>query len=390
MVEIFETPIGKTIDVGATRASSLLAIGRSDEAREQFLRTARQGFADIPRDVNWFSRVFLTAEVCRALRETEHAPTLLGLIEPYADRIAIAGPFALCWGPMAQALGRLTNLLDRHDEAVAHYEAGLALMRGLEFHVLVAPMQLELARVLVARGDAGDRTQALALAGSSLAIAEEVGMPPTIETALALKLELQGVEPSGDLKESVYVVAEAVEQKRPDLGSHAAPDGTVTLLFSDMEGFTSMTERLGDLKAREVIREHNEVVRRQLAAHGGYEVELQGDGFLLAFGSARQGLLCAIAIQRAFTKRGSAGGEPIRVRIGVHTGEALRDADKFFGKTVILAARIAAEASGGEILASTLVRDLTQSTGDLHFGSEREVALKGISGPQRLVPIDWI
>jgi class 3 adenylate cyclase len=220
-------------------------------------------------------------------------------------------------------------------------------------------------------------------------LAEEVGLPRTTKGALALKLEIQGVEPSGNIKESVYIVAEAVEQRRPDLGSHAAPDGTVTLLFSDMEGFASMTDRLGDLKAREVIRQHNDVVREQLAAHGGYEVELQGDGFLLAFGSARQGLLCAIAIQSAFAKRGARGGEPIRVRIGVHTGEALRDADKFFGKTVILAARIAAEAAGGEILVSTLVRDLTQSTGDLRFGREREVALKGISASQHLVPIEW-
>jgi len=253
----------------------------------------------------------------------------------------------------------------------------------------VAQMQLELARVLKQRGAEGDRTEALGLAAAALSSAEELGMPPTVEAALALKLELQGIETSGDVKQSVYLVAEAVEHKRPDLGSHAAPDGTVTLLFSDMEGFTSMTERLGDLEAREVIRAHNQLVREQLGAHGGYEVELQGDGFLLAFGSARQGLLCAVAIQRAFAARGSLHGEPIRVRIGVHTGEALRDADKFFGKTVILAARIAAEAGGGEILASSLVRDLTQSTGDLRFGSEREAQLKGISAPQRLVAVNW-
>ena len=223
----------------------------------------------------------------------------------------------------------------------------------------------------------------------ALDLAEELGMKPTVERALALKLELQGAESSG-VKESIYVVADAVESRRPDLGTHAAPDGTVTLLFSDMEGFTSMTERLGDLRAREVIRVHNRIVREKLAAHGGYEVELQGDGFLLAFGSAHQGLLCAIAIQRAFAEyNGQHPEEPIRVRIGVHTGEALRDSDKFFGKTVILAARIAAEAHGGEILASAIVRELTASTGDLRFGSEREARLKGISAPQHLVRLEW-
>jgi class 3 adenylate cyclase len=151
-----------------------------------------------------------------------------------------------------------------------------------------------------------------------------------------------------------------------------------------------MTERLGDLRAREVIRRHNRIVRQQLSAHGGYEVELQGDGFLLAFGSARQGLLCALAIQRALGADEQAHpDEPIRVRIGVHTGEALRDADRFFGKTVILAARIAAQAQGGEVMASSLVRELVASAGDLRFGAAREVELKGLSQPQRIHPVEW-
>ena len=187
------------------------------------------------------------------------------------------------------------------------------------------------------------------------------------------------------------VLETAVHFAQEGHSAHAAPDGTVTLLFSDMEGFTAMTERLGDLRARDVIRTHNQIVREQLNAHGGYEVELQGDGFLLAFGSARQGLLCAVAIQRAFAAHNvrEARGEPIRVRIGVHTGEALKDADKFFGRSVILAARIADQATGGEILASSIVRELTASTGDLNFGAEREVALKGISATQRLVVVEY-
>jgi class 3 adenylate cyclase len=161
-------------------------------------------------------------------------------------------------------------------------------------------------------------------------------------------------------------------------------------MFSDMEGFAAMTDRLGDLEAREVIRAHNAIVREQTSAHGGYEVELQGDGFLLAFSSERSALLCAIAIQRAFGAYSEAHPEePIRVRIGLHTGGVLKDADKFFGKTVILAARIAAQAQGGEILASSLLKDLTDSTGDLRFGQAHEVKLKGISETQRLHAVEW-
>ncbi len=131
-------------------------------------------------------------------------------------------------------------------------------------------------------------------------------------------------------------------------------------------------------------------MRRELAAHGGYEVELQGDGFLLAFASARKALLCAVAIQRALAADAECNpDEPIRVRIGVHTGEALKDADRFFGRTVILAARIAALAQGGDILASALVKDLAAHAGDLRFEDGREVELKGISGTHRVYRVPW-
>jgi class 3 adenylate cyclase len=131
-------------------------------------------------------------------------------------------------------------------------------------------------------------------------------------------------------------------------------------------------------------------VREQLAAHGGYEVELQGDGFLLAFDSARRGLQCAIGIQREFDAHNREDPkQPIRVRIGLHTGEALRDAEKFFGRTVILASRIAAQAQGGQILVSSLLKELTRSAGDLRFGEERTVSLKGIAQPQELSLVEW-
>ena len=77
------------------------------------------------------------------------------------------------------------------------------------------------------------------------------------------------------------------------------------------------------------------------------------------------------------------------MRLGLPTGEALREADKFFGRTVILAARIAAQAAGGEILVSSLVRDLTQSLGEIRFGDVREAELKGIAQTQHLVPVLW-
>jgi class 3 adenylate cyclase len=329
--------------------------------------------------------------VCIQLRDVPRARELYELLEPYSEFVPIAGPASLCYDPVPSYLGRLAAVEGRHDLAVTHLERGLQKLERLGFGVFLVQNRLHLAETLRMRDDTGDRDRALSTVGEALAEAERLGMKPAVERALALKLDLQGTDFSGvNVKQSIYVVADAVEARKQDLVTHAAPDGTVTLLFSDMQGFTAMTEKLGDLKARDVIREHNQIVRTQLAAHGGYEVELQGDGFLLAFSSARQGLYCAIEIQRAFAARNLRQSEnPIHVRIGVHTGEALKDADKFFGRSVILAARIADQAQGGEILSSTIVRELTSSTGDIRFGSEREVALKGIAAPQRLVQVDW-
>jgi len=151
-----------------------------------------------------------------------------------------------------------------------------------------------------------------------------------------------------------------------------------------------MTERLGDQRWLSLLREHNRIVREQIAAHGGYEVKSQGDGFMIAFQSARRALLCAVAIQRAFVARNREHSEEsLRVRIGLHAGEVIKEADDFFGKNVILAARIAAQAQGGEILVSSLVKELTHSAGDVSFGDSCEVPLKGLSGAYTLYTVAW-
>ena len=188
-------------------------------------------------------------------------------------------------------------------------------------------------------------------------------------------------------KETIDTVAGSLGQRRPDMRGLTAADGNVTLMFSDMEGFTPMTERLGDRAARDVIREHNRIVREQLSNFDGSEVEMQGDAFLLAFPRPEKALSCAIAIQRALAERNIRAEEPIRVRIGLHSGEALRDADRFFGLTVILSARIAAIAAADEILVSSALHE--QLEGTFRFGADRKVDLKGITGPQLLFSVDW-
>jgi len=185
-------------------------------------------------------------------------------------------------------------------------------------------------------------------------------------------------------------VAASVVMERPNLQAHAAPDGTVSILFSDIENSTMMTERLGDLRAQAVLHEHNDLIRKQVAEQKGFEVKSMGDGFMVAFSSARRALLCAIGIQRAFEEYSKQHpSEPIRVRIGLHMGEAISEGGDFFGKTVIMAARIGAKANAGEILVSSVFKAVTESAGDLQFDQGYDVELKGLSGIHRVHRALW-
>ncbi len=185
-------------------------------------------------------------------------------------------------------------------------------------------------------------------------------------------------------------LASSVMVERPNLSSHAAPDGTVSLLFSDIENSTVIIERLGDLRAQEVFRTHNQAIREQIARHGGYEVKSMGDGFMIAFASARRALLCAVDIQRWLADYCARHAEaPIRVRIGLHTGEAIRESGDFFGKTVVLAARIGAAAQGGEILVSSTFKAITESAGDIRYDAGRDLNLKGLTGSHRVHRVLW-
>ena len=116
---------------------------------------------------------------------------------------------------------------------------------------------------------------------------------------------------------------------------------------------------------------------------------LTAASYILAFQSGRAGINCAISIQRSLAERNDSTAEPIHVRIGLHTGEVIKEGDDFFGKHVILAARIAGQASGGEVLVSSLLRELTASGGDIEFGELKSVELKGLTGVQEMFPVSW-
>ncbi len=161
-----------------------------------------------------------------------------------------------------------------------------------------------------------------------------------------------------------------------------------TVLFTDVEGSTALTGRLGDAKAREVMREHERMVREALKAHGGSEVKTLGDGFMASFSSATKALECAVAVQRAFAEHNESAEEPIRVRVGLNAGEPIAEDEDLFGTAVNEAARITAVAQGGEILVANVVRELAKGK-DFLFADRGETSLRGFEDPVRLFEVRW-
>jgi predicted ATPase/class 3 adenylate cyclase len=157
------------------------------------------------------------------------------------------------------------------------------------------------------------------------------------------------------------------------------PSGTVTFIFTDIEGSTKLLHELGDDYA-EALASNRLVLRQAFADHGGAEVDTQGDAFLIAFARARDAVLAAAEAQRAL-----ADG-PIRVRMGVHTGEPIRTDEGYAGMDLHRGARICAAGHGGQVLVSQTARDLVEQDlpEALALRDLGEHRLKDLTGSQRI------
>ncbi len=364
--------------------SFLTEAGKLDEARAEFERLAANDFEDLPVDTQWIPGLARVGEAAARLGDVERSSRLYELLAPFESEVVVVGRATSCNGPVTRYLGLLARTLGRTDEAVAHLEAAVETVVGMGDRPWATDTRVYLAAALLERDRAGDRDRALGLLGSALEEAQELGMRSVVERAIGLRLRAHGVADVSVTTSIDSVVAE-LEDERPDLAAHAAADGRVTILFSDIENSTLMTERLGDERWIELLREHNGIFRERLRDRGGYEVKNQGDGFMLAFPDSQDALSCAIEIQRDFAELDAREEERIRIRMGLHAGEAIVEEGDFFGRTVILAARIAAQARGGEVLVSEAVHDMAESD----FDDGRELELKGLAGSHRVYLAEW-
>ncbi len=177
-------------------------------------------------------------------------------------------------------------------------------------------------------------------------------------------------------------IAVAVDAERPDLSGVAARDGTVTIVFTDIEASTQMAERLGDSAWMDLLRWHDGVVEGEAGRHRGRVVKSEGDGYMLAFATATG----ALDFARGLQERTAEGfdGEVVRVRAGVNAGDVISERDDFFGHAVIVAARVVAKARGGETIVTDPVAALVAGTPRFRFSEPRSVELKGLAGEYRL------
>jgi adenylate cyclase len=184
------------------------------------------------------------------------------------------------------------------------------------------------------------------------------------------------------VRNSIEDLADWAEVERPDL-ARLAPSGRVAILFSDIEESTALNERIGDRAWVRLIGRHDKMVRRHVKSHSGHVVKSQGDGFMVAFAQPEEAVRCALAIQQSLRKQPN----NIRVRIGIHVGKSVRRGDDLFGRNVAMAARVANEADGGEVLVSDVVRKAVIDVDGIAFDDGRDAQLKGFSGSHRLYAV---
>lgn len=224
------------------------------------------------------------------------------------------------------------------------------------------------------------RSTFVSLAGGAVSGGERPGGWDAGSREVDIKEELRKLVPSGAFG------LLGIERGSPEpLG-----DVDLTLLFTDIEDYTGLTDRLGDEASRRLVRVHDAIVRQQLAIAGGVEVKHTGDGIMAYFTAASRALGCAVAVQRAVAAYNAKGGHPaeLNLAIGLNSGAPIAENGDLFGTSVIVASRLTDRAEGGQILVSDVVRQLAAGKGFQLRPLGAEV-LEGLSEAVPLFEVLW-
>ena len=168
-----------------------------------------------------------------------------------------------------------------------------------------------------------------------------------------------------------------------------APGDLVTIVFTDLVGYTTFASREEETVVRELILDYHALVREQVSRHGGFEVKQMGDGFMIAFASAARAVRCGADIQRAIERPDTGMAHKTQVRVGLNSGDAIREGTDFFGHTVNIASRIADRAAGGQIFISEATRVLAGHVENVGFQDIGRRRLRGVAGRYRCFEVVW-
>jgi class 3 adenylate cyclase len=280
-----------------------------------------------------------------------------------------------------EAADELREIAATFDKPVLHAGAHQALGAALTFEEDAAAAIAELRRAVRHWTEAGAPLEA-AQARRWLAVAYRSGA----DEASAL-LELRAAAATFERLGARLEADRCEEMIRAGERSEAGRRVTRTFMFTDVVGSTDLIQTIGDAAWENVLRWHDVTLRKLIASNGGRVVNATGDGFFAAFGDPAAAAGCAVAIQRRLAEHRRKHGFAPAVRIGLHAAEATELGDTFAGLGVHAAARVGALAEGGEIAVSASTVD--GAAVPFEIGNEREVALKGIADPVRVLSIDW-
>jgi adenylate cyclase len=220
--------------------------------------------------------------------------------------------------------------------------------------------------------------------------AQAAGMAMKTVVETATRMREQGVR--GMLLSSIDDLAAWAMEDRTEIARIAAPDGTVTLMFSDIENSTAVNSEIGDREWVKLLAAHDRLLKTYVERHRGHVVKSQGDGYMVVFPTPELAIGASLGIQRALSAKRQRNRRlrrtPIRVRIGLHTGTAIEREGDYFGRNVAMAARVAAMADGGEILATGEIAEALRDAEEFRFVEDDTVELKGLPGEHRLWQVE--
>jgi class 3 adenylate cyclase len=216
--------------------------------------------------------------------------------------------------------------------------------------------------------------------------AQAAGVAVKTVVGTATRMREQGVR--GMLLGSIDDLATWAMEDRNEIARIAAPDGTVTLMFSDIENSTSLNSEIGDEQWVKLLSAHDRLLQTYLDRHRGHVVKSQGDGYMVVFPTPELAIRASIGIQRALSAKRQRNRHlrrtPIRVRIGLHVGTAIEREGDYFGRNVAMAARVAAMADGGDILVTDDIAEALADSADFRLVEDGTVELKGLPGEHHL------